>query len=59
MVQDCIFAGGRSGPSIFSDAALMMFTTILQSEYVDRDEAFESLATKIVAWLELYWTLRE
>ena len=37
----------------------MMFTSILQSEYVDRDETFESLANKIVAWLELYWTLRE
>ena len=37
----------------------MMFTGALQSEFVDREEAFESLAVKIIAWLDLYWTLRK
>ena len=57
-VQDFLFAGGKNGPAGLSDAALIMFANVLQSDWMDTDEAFESLSLLIVGWFELYWTLR-
>ena len=57
-VQDSIFAGSSSGPVAATDTALILFTGILQSENVDRDDVFQAFALRVIGWLEVHWSLR-
>ena len=58
-IPDSLFAGGKSGPAVLSDAALLMLTDVLQSTHIDRDETFETLTMNVVGWLDRHWSLRK
>ena len=56
-IQVSLFVSGKSGPANMSDAALWMFTAILQSGLFQRDETFETFSNKVLSWLRGCWTL--
>jgi hypothetical protein len=57
-IQDSLFPAGKNGPSGLTQEAMILFINIMQSQQVDKDEAFQSLARKILSWLDLNWYLR-
>lgn len=52
-----LFSGSKSGPACFSDCALLLYLTVLQSSQLDTDSQFEIAGTSIIDWLDAYWIL--
>ena len=52
-----LFSGSKNGPASFSDSALLLYSTVLQSTQLDADSHFEMVATSIIDWLAAYWVL--
>ena len=58
-LREAFISGGKSGPVIFTDAALLMFTTAFTSNILDQESVFEAAASRLIEWLKLHWTLPE
>ncbi|EXJ78824.1 hypothetical protein A1O1_09226 [Capronia coronata CBS 617.96] len=56
-IENTMFGGGSTGPSILTDTSLNMFTTILRAGILETQKQFEAFCFKVVAWLSARWTL--
>ncbi|KKY21167.1 putative ataxia telangiectasia mutated [Phaeomoniella chlamydospora] len=52
-----LFAGGLSGPPVISDAAIYLFTTLMQENEGHPMASQEGKRDKILAWMNTSWSL--
>ncbi|KAK5085735.1 Serine/threonine-protein kinase tel1 [Lithohypha guttulata] len=56
-LMDSCFHGGSMGPPILTDAALLLFTFCLRSNFLPADRDFTNFHGRIMAWLNTTWII--
>lgn len=58
-IENALFGDSNAGPYHLTDTSLLLMTSSLRWGSFDGVKSFESLSSRIMAWLALRWTLRE